>query len=471
MKNFTGFLKNLSGQYFLFILLGATLVYLPSLAGPFQFDDYVSIVDNSSVHTFRNWLSSLESSLRPLLNLTYAINWLFDSSPPGFHFVNIAVHLLNIALVAILAECMFSNSTIPRAKIRISRTSLIIAALFALHPVQTEAITYISARSSALSAAICFLALLFHIRGIRSGARVFNRIVSPLFFLLAMLVKETAVFFPLALVIWDVLIEKRNASEVLKSQSVWLIMGVVLLAGAIMHPSYYRIFYNQLGYRPLGESAVLHVIVIVRLMRSIIPGAPLSIDPGFGLLNPGPTELFFASGLLLLFVSVLLFASRFHRVTVVGLLWFFGFLLIPYLFISRYDVLNERHLYMPMLGLLTAVAPPLKALRDRIYLKPAAENAVIVLTIVLMAFFTVERNYEYRTEIALWSATVKASPENPRAHNNLGYAYELAGDERAALKCYTRALHLLGDYPKAKENLLRVRKRLSCKSCPDNRRR
>jgi Flp pilus assembly protein TadD len=71
----------------------------------------------------------------------------------------------------------------------------------------------------------------------------------------------------------------------------------------------------------------------------------------------------------------------------------------------------------------------------------------------MLGCFTVMRNQVYRSEISLWEDTVRTSPDNARAHNNLGFAYFHAGRNAEAMAEYREALRLQPDYERAEENL------------------
>ena len=125
------------------LLLGVVLLVWPwSLGGPFQFDDWNVIVDQPAVHSLSAWWASMPG-IRPLLKLSYALNWQFLPGAAGFHAVNVLLHAANVGLVWRLLTSWPGLE--PRA-------AFWAALIFALHPVQTEAVTYISGRSMALMA-------------------------------------------------------------------------------------------------------------------------------------------------------------------------------------------------------------------------------------------------------------------------------------------------------------------------------
>jgi tetratricopeptide (TPR) repeat protein len=147
-----------------------------------------------------------------------------------------------------------------------------------------------------------------------------------------------------------------------------------------------------------------------------------------------------------------------------GILWFFLHLLPTNSLILRADVANERHLYIAGLGAFIAVsagaerwaaAPGAGGRRD---LSARWVPAAAILCVALLAGFTIARNRAYRSEVALWESTVLLSPAKPRAHNNLGYAYQLAGMRDKAIGSYREALRLDGGFRKAKGNLASLTK-------------
>ena len=132
------------------LLVGTVVVfYLNSFRGVFQFDDYNVIVDNAGVHTWGAFLAGLPRGIRPLLKFTYTLNWTSGLGLFGFHLVNVGLHAANAVLLFLLASRVGGPS--------VSRfAALLPALLFAAHPVQTEAVTYVSGRSVALMAFVAW---------------------------------------------------------------------------------------------------------------------------------------------------------------------------------------------------------------------------------------------------------------------------------------------------------------------------
>src|SRR6266446_1280370 len=143
------------------LALATLAVYLPSLGGPFQFDDYNVIVDYPTVHSWSTLSERAGAGVRAVLKASYVLNWTLDSGPLGFHLVNIALHALNTVLLFLIGSKLIPDNV----RNYFVSPALLAALLFALHPMQTEAVTYISGRSSSLMAAFYLSALLLYLRG------------------------------------------------------------------------------------------------------------------------------------------------------------------------------------------------------------------------------------------------------------------------------------------------------------------
>jgi protein O-mannosyl-transferase len=128
-----------------------------------------------------------------------------------------------------------------------------------------------------------------------------------------------------------------------------------------------------------------------------------------------------------------------------GLVLFVRQLLLVDTLLPRVDVINERHAYLANVGLCLAAGSLVREVKPWLWLLAVA-----------MAALSVRRNLDYQTEVALWQSTVRSAPSNPRAHNNLGVAYELDGQLIRARVEYAEALKLEPRYVAARENLTRA---------------
>lgn len=178
----------------------AFLVYLPSVAGGFLYDDGELILRNPSIRDLRAIGVVLRyEPARPLLNLTWALNYAFGGAAPWhYHLVNVLIHSANAALVASLFYWMAGRWG--RADAR--QASLLGACLFAASPMAAETAAYVASRSTALAALFTLASLRVGVGVLEGGPRL-RLLAAMAFFLLALATKEEAAALPLLLLLLD----------------------------------------------------------------------------------------------------------------------------------------------------------------------------------------------------------------------------------------------------------------------------
>jgi len=416
----------------------ALAAYLPALAGSFHFDDFNVIVDNAQVHGLRAWWQSMPG-IRALLKLSYALNWTVSPAPFGFHAVNVLIHCVNVLLVHALVR-QVAGDCAERTR---SVLPLAAALLFALHPAQTEAVSYVAGRSVSMMALFYLAALLTHLHfGSRPGRM---RAVSPALFALALATRETAWTLPLAIALLQ-RFEGTDRSAWRGTGGHWGVLAAAAL-GAFAVPGYRRLLDGSLSARSLWDNLLTQIDGIWYLIAMPLLALHTNIDPDLPVHHAAEPLLLLRGAALLALVAVGFVLLRQRSWWGLGILWFFLHLAPTNSVLPRLDVANDRHLYLAMLGPALMVAAPLTRQST------IARRAVLTALVTVLALASVLRNLDYRSEQVLWSATVRASPHKARAWNNLGYAHALAGDTRAARAAYERALRLDPGHAKAAANL------------------
>jgi hypothetical protein len=456
------------------VVLCAVASYCSSFWGTFQFDDFPAIVRPSSVHSFAAWLHSLSHGLRPLLKLSYLLNWKSGAGLFGFHAVNLLIHLVNTGLVALLC-----GLAIPRNGRCFGNSLLagpfLAALLFAVHPVQTEAVTYISSRSVLLMTTFYLAALASYAAGIRHGLPLVRVLGCPVLYACALLTRESAIVLPFALLLWELCIEKPCRRTLLRRQALpWLLFACFCCA-AVIHSGYFALLYSISGSRPLAASFAYQTHGAAYLLSRLVRVDRLSIDPGLGFSHLSRVAAAGEAALFAVIVMAVLWLGRsaktgFGRgvnlrqwspLLTFGTLWFFLHTYLPYAILPRIDVLNERHMYIADAGIFCALGFCLAAVLpflNRAFFRYAA----IIVVIGACMVFTALRNLDYRSEISLWERTVAVSPDNPRAHNNLGIVFENARRYRDALREYRAAVAIEPGYERAVANAERCERIADC---------
>lgn len=413
------------------LFAAALAAYGNAFFGSFQFDDFNVIVRQGAVHSLGAWWDSMPG-IRPLLKLSYALSWSAGGGGTyAFHAVNIMLHAANVLLVWQVLRTLFERMGVAGEGFAAFAAAL----LFALHPAHTEAVTYLSGRSSSMMAFFYLASLLAYLRGA-------PRWVSPALFLAALATKEVAVTLPFALLLCEALDVRRpfDLRAALRRQALhWGVLGLGLALMAAL-PRYREMLEASLALRPFADQLALQTGAIARHVGVLILAVPPNIDPQVAAVPP-------IAGLAV--VAAIAVGCALLRVQpwyALALLWFFLHLAPTNSLLPRLDAVNDRQLYLASIG-------PLALAGLALSLMPRGRVALAAALALVLAVGTVLRNRDYRSEVALWTETARLSPGKARAFNNLGFALQQAGRPEEARAAYERALALDPEHVPARINL------------------
>jgi protein O-mannosyl-transferase len=446
------------------------LLYWPALHGPFLFDDLPAVVENDSVHGFhdagrmlRFWEPS-SVSFRPLRYLSFAVDWsLGKGSPLPFHITNALLH----GTAALLLWRLLLALVFPAA------LSFPAALLFLVHPVQTEAVAYISGRKDILCAVFYLLALLASVRGARAGSGLSRALLGAAFLaagLAAFLAKEMALTLPVAALLLDLGREAVVPGTADRRRG--LSFRARVWAAIRRRP----VFYGLIG--ALGVLATVEKVIVASATKveftakDMVLGAPLALrtiawharkaiwpwphvadlrglfpdnvngSAGWSAFWNGGGVAVTVVGLLV--IAALALAARRavgeRRRAAAGGLLFFALALVPVLnLVPLNEPVAEHFLYLPKAGMATAtiaLASPLMSSRRR------RAMAALLIALALLAGMTARRAAAWSDDERLWQATVRANPGNDRARVELGLARLARGARHDAQREFQAAIAL-----------------------------
>jgi tetratricopeptide (TPR) repeat protein len=459
-------------------------VYGRSLTAPFFFDDYESVVDNRSIVSVLPLvgtpeepgpLAELKNSTtagRPLVNLSLAVNYQLGAlDPKGYRAFNIMLHLLSALLLFATARRILA---LPVFEGRYERSrdglALAVAALWALHPIQTEAVAYVSQRTELMASFFYLLAVYFS-RRYWTAVEEYDRrrwlVVAAISGLAGAASKEILVTLPVAVLLIDRTLVSGSFRKALASSR-------ALYAGLAL--SWVMLLWLN-AHGPRGASAGFGTVsapvwwltqakALFYYQRLVLWPEPLSIHYAAKYLDSMTAAWPWAVAALGVGVATAALLRRRHVVGLAGA-WVFLVLAPTLLVPIATEVMAERRMYLPLAGIIllgvVGIYTWLRTLstqwNSQGMTAPGARHHVVSVAfvttglIIVSAWIGSRRLDDYRDERELWKATVATQPEDEVARYNLGLAYLVRGETKPAIAEFKEAIARDSAYSPALINL------------------
>jgi tetratricopeptide (TPR) repeat protein len=473
------------------LLLLTVVAYSNSFAGAFVFDDRSVVLDDARLESLAAFRSTVSEAIRPFTKTTFLIDRsLYGSRPAGYHVLNLLLHLASgLLLYGILIHPAFHDAGGWHRAARRRRIAFWTTLLFLLHPVATEAVTYISGRATGLMTCAYLAAFLLFLEARAADpATMRQRLMAAgaaAALALSLLAKEVALVFPAMLGVYELVLRRPKLDELgptaIRVHSVLVAVVLVFVAAALLHARYVSLFRYSLALRSSYENLLTQANAIVYAVTLFVRPGQLNADhdlPLYTSVLQGGTLLALAAVAALASSAIAL--ARRSPLFAFGIFWFLLHLAPTNSFLPRTDVLSERNLYLPSIGLFLSATvvgiafrdwlrAPLPATDGGSWLRRyerVAVSSVLVLIVAALLGATVRRNAVYRDSIAFWSDAVQKSPHKARPHANLGQAWLMAGELDRAIEQFRVALTLDPLNLAAQRNLLEAWARKTDRDLP-----
>jgi tetratricopeptide (TPR) repeat protein len=468
------------------IIHGILIVFLGFIAYsntfhvPFVFDDEPSILENPVIkdlgHFFSDSTGYAYNPRRFIGYLTIAMNYALGGlDVTGYHIFNLAVHIANALLVYALIVLTFRTPYMRNSSLSLAcrPIAFFTAALFVVHPVQTQAVTYVVQRLTSLATMFYLMSLCLYARWrlLGESGRPSGRKALLWYFLslaaavLAMKTKEIAFTLPIIAVLYEFFFFRLPIRKRLP------FLAPILATLFIIPLSLLNVD------KPLGETLsdvseatriqtdvsrwdylMTQFRVIVTYVRLLIVPMNQNLDydyPIYRSFFAPPVLLSFLLLLALVALGVYLFRRSAHddsengsgfRMVSFGIVWFFITLSVESSIVPIVDVIFEHRTYLPSVGLISAFVAGVMVFKGR--LKPEktfvmkAVTPLLVVVVLLFGLATFSRNMIWNDPGTLWEDVVKKSPAKARAIYNLGQVYDVRGLLEEAARHYQTALRL-----------------------------
>lgn len=476
----------------LVIIAAGLITYSNTFHAPFQKDEGVYIRENPFVHDMTRLDRSAQTDTevyksviqRYVGYVTFALNYrLHGLRVEGYHAVNVTVHILNALLLYLIVSLTFRTPRLQDSAFGEYAPSLglFTALFFAVHPIQTEAVTYIMQRLAVLAAFFSLAAMTFYVQWRLSGegpgkdrilfsGQAWRYWASVIAAVLAMKTKEIAFTLPLVLAAYELLFFHGDVRKrLLRLLPLIMTMAIIPLSTFILLREIGMTVSELLvggNAEPLPWSSYLITqsrVVVTYLRLLIVP-----INQNFHydypvydtILDPQVlVSILLHLGLILLSVSLVRRSKNGEpalRVVAFGIILFYAALAVESSVLPLPHVICEYRAYLPAAGFLLSALTGIMILaaRKRRHTGPRYVLFMLSVLAVSASAASYARNGLWNDKISLWKDSVAQSPRSAASRGGLAIAYEEAGLHEDAIDEYQKALAADPNYHQARFNLI-----------------
>ena len=439
----------------LLLALATIAVYLPVAHHPFlNLDDNQYVTANPHIQNGLSWdavqwafTSYWSFNWHPLTWLSHALDvQIFGLDPAGPHLVNLALHVVNVLLLFwVLA----------RATGYVARSAMV-AALFALYPINVESVAWIAERKNLLSMLFFLLALgAYRWYAQRPTAARYG--VVALWFALGLMAKPQIVTLPFVLLLWDYwplrrMALKGDSSNADEKAFVTLVLEKLPLLALCLASSYLTMEAQRAGGAvasfvkyPLSVRFENALVAYVRYLGKMFWPTDLALmypHPGASL----PKWQAWIALIVLLAITKFAMDRQRQRYLLVGWLWYLG-TLVPMIGIVQvgHQSMADRYAYLPLLGIFIMICwgvPDLIESRVPEENRPLVAKVLTVVSVVILlalAFLTQRQLGYWGDNITLWAHAESVIGPNSIAENRIGDELLHRGEPEAAMQHFERA--------------------------------
>ena len=447
------------------------LAYRGSFAGVFVCDDIFEIAQNPAIDQlwppWRAMFRGYQMPARPLPYLSFAIDMaVWGRLYFGYHLTNLVVHVVAaLALFDLARQTLLSPRLRDRFGLRANFLSLVIAVLWALHPLQTQAVTYVYQRIESMAGMFCLLSLAAFARAAATNWSRKWLCGAVMACAAAMACKENAVVLPVLLVLYDWLFTPADSpaawrADVRRRRGLhcacfltWLILAFVIWTQA---GRYQEFNVGTARHSPLTYALTQPGVILHYLRLAFVPvGQCFDYGGWTGVATPRVANLPAYAAIVAAVGLTIRGAIRREPWAWLGL-FFFGTLAPTSSVMPIEAFANEHRMYLPLAAVVAAVVLSVASLGTGLGAELGARFAgsrpgsrrrlaragllAAVAAAIVLALLTDRRNRVYRSQEALWADVLERDPGNYRGLSQHALIRQRGGDHRAAFDLAERAL-------------------------------
>ena len=429
----------------------ACVAYFNSLDNPFVYDDHDTILGNRSLTDLSNLRFILVyTPFRPLVNASYAFDrWLWDYRPIGYHLTNVLLHVAVVLLLYMWMRRVIEDSG---ADADAGGPAFVGAACFAVHPLQTEAVGYVSGRSEVMCAVFFLSALLLSRRAIVAKSWV-STALGIACGILALASQETAIALPIVFLAYDWLL--RPGADEVRVRRLWRVYLPMIVVFGIL--GLYRLSMLRISFA--GASAAIlnaetQAIVVWRYVRLLVWPFGQSIMHSVHRVT-SVADPFAAIAVIGIAVVILLAVRirRSHPVVALGIVWFFAVLAPSSSFVPLREGMAEHRVYLASAGFFTAVAAVVQMWWKRSAARSWSAPLAVAPLLVVLCVLTIRRNEVWSSPVTVWTEATLHAEGMWEPHYALADSLREQGHCDAAISEYRKVVALRPVHRDAHTNL------------------
>lgn len=453
-------------------------IYSNVLHAPFVYDDKGTITENEKINSLSESFTNLSNN-RYVGFLSFAFNYSVGGvNVFGYHILNNLIHIINAILVYYFIILIFKTPKMRDSPLSKEFIAFSTSFIFIAHPLQTQAVTYITQRFTSLTTMFYLIAAVFYLKARLSSKSNESRqffpnlkflasyLISFISAILAMKTKEIALTLPFAIVMCELYFFGLDNKKLRRFASLLPMLMTLLIIplGTLKFKESLGDIAADVDYVSRETANISRTDYLISQFRVIITYLRLLFFPVSQNLDYDypiyktifSFDIFLSLIVILFIIAIAIWTYKRAKLVSFGIAWFFLTLSVESGIIPIRDLINEHRVYLPSIGFfVTCVAAFDQTLSSR-----KIKIGLVVILVSILSLCTYSRNNIWRDPQILWEDVIAKAPNNSRAYNNLGVVFKERKEFKRAIEQFEKSLRANRNYTAVYYNLGDVQYRL-----------
>lgn len=457
----TDIIKNKKLFLAILLILISSAVYFNSLKGALFWDDESTVLNNVFIRNPIHYLSQIFTTsyhsgsgetlnfYRPLATLSFSLDYrIWKFNPFGYHLFNVILHILSGILAFFILNKLFSSA----------KLSFISALLFLVHPINSEAVNYVSNRTDLLML-VFFLAAFYSYVFYRQKGKPVFLVLSYLSYVCTILSKEMGLILPVFILIYEFTFSKHKKKITPFLGFVLVFLVYITLRATLLNFLKINLITQGAQEVPYSRDMLLRLLVFANICLGYLKlfFLPLNLHMEYDVPLIKSVLLFSAWLNLLFLVSlavILFYLGRNKKEIIFGGAWFICGLLPVSGIIPINTAMSEHYLYLASLGIFTLFSfIVLNVWRKTVSSFKPFLSVCGLLVLAASCLLTFSRNRVWQDPLQVYLEITEKTKNSFRANNNAGVEYFRRGNIELAEKYFLRSREIMPTYAEALNNL------------------